>query len=98
MVFIAQTDTSEPIGAVAVAPGLHFTGTLEATIGELAVVGEWEGHGVGAALVAAAEAWAREHGVPRISLATGAANARALAFYARQGYQTEDVRLTKSLE
>jgi GNAT superfamily N-acetyltransferase len=97
MVFIAQTDTSVPIGAVAVAPGQHFTGTLEATIGELAVLEEWEGQGVGAALIAAAEAWAREHGASRISLATGVANSRALTFYARHGYQQEDVRLSKPL-
>jgi GNAT superfamily N-acetyltransferase len=97
MVFIAQTDTSVPIGAVAVAPSQHFTGTPEATIGELAVLEEWEGQGVGAALIAAAEAWAREHGAPRISLATGVANSRALAFYARHGYHQEDVRLSKPL-
>ncbi|MGH2502385.1 MAG: GNAT family N-acetyltransferase [Ktedonobacterales bacterium] len=97
MVFIAQTDTSVPIGAVAVALGQHFTGTPEATIGELAVLEEWERQGVGAALIAAAEDWARERGVPRISLATGVANARALAFYARHAYQQEDVRLSKPL-
>lgn len=97
MVFIAQTDTGVPIGAVAVAPSQHFTGTPEATIGELAVLEEWEGQGVGAALIAAAEDWAREHGAPRISLATGVANSRALAFYGRHGYQQEDVRLSKRL-
>ena len=98
MIFIAQTDTCVPMGAVAVAPSQHFTGALEATIGELAVLGECEGQGVGAALIAAAEDWAREHGATRISLATGVANVRALTFYARHDYQQEDVRLSKSLK
>jgi GNAT superfamily N-acetyltransferase len=96
-VFLAETAVGEPVGAVAVASSQHFTGAAQAEIGELAVVAEWEGRGIGAALLAAAEAWARERSAPFISLATGAANARALAFYARHGFQPEDVRLTKPL-
>lgn len=95
--FLAETAAGEPVGAVAVASSKHFTGATQAEIGELAVVAEWEGRGVGAALLDAAEAWARERAAPFISLATGAANTRALAFYARHGYQPEDVRLTKPL-
>lgn len=96
-VFLADTDDETPIGAVAVAHGQHFTGSPQAEIGELAVIAEWEGRGVAAALLDAAEAWARAAGLPFVSLATGAANTRALAFYARHGYQQEDIRLTKSL-
>lgn len=96
-VFLAETHEGKPIGAVAVARSQHFTGAAQAEVGELAVVAEWEGQGVGAALLHAAEAWAREQSLPFISLATGAANTRALAFYARYGYQPEDVRLTKPL-
>ncbi len=95
--FLAETSEGEPIGAVAVASSHHFTGAAQAEVGELAVVAEWEGQGVGAALLDAAEAWARERRAPFISLATGAANARAIAFYTRHGYQPEDVRLTKPL-
>jgi GNAT superfamily N-acetyltransferase len=96
-VLLAETVDGDPIGAVAVARSQHFTGAPQAEIGELAVVAEWEGRGVAAALLAAAENWARERAFPFVSLATGAANARALAFYARHGYQPEDVRLTKLL-
>jgi GNAT superfamily N-acetyltransferase len=46
----------------------------------------------------AVEDWARRHGFPRVSLDTGAANARARAFYAALDYEEEDVRLTKRLE
>lgn len=96
-VFLAETQEGRPIGAVAVARSQHFTGAAQAEVGELVVTAEWEGQGVGAALLHAAEAWAREQALPFISLATGAANTRALAFYARYGYQPEDVRLTKPL-
>jgi ribosomal protein S18 acetylase RimI-like enzyme len=97
-VYIAETDDETPIGAVAVARSQHFTGTPQAEIGELAVLAEWEGRGIAAALLAQAEKWAREAGLPYVSLATGAANAHALGFYARNGYQQEDIRLTKSLK
>lgn len=96
-VFLAETLNGVPVGAVAVAHSQHFTGAPQAEVGELAVVEDWEGRGVGAALLAAAEDWARERALPFISLATGAANTHALSFYARHGYQREDVRLTKPL-
>lgn len=96
-VYIAETANAQPIGAVAVARSQHFTGAPQAEVGELAVLEEWESQGVASALLAQAEAWAREAGLPFISLATGAANARALGFYARNGYRPEDIRLTKPL-
>jgi len=39
----------------------------------------------------------RDRGLDRISLETGAANTRARGFYERQGYQDEEVRLTRVL-
>jgi GNAT superfamily N-acetyltransferase len=97
-VYIAETADEKPIGAVAVARSQHFTGAPQAEVGELAVLAEWEGHGVASALLAQAEEWAREEGLPFVSLATGAANSHALDFYARNGYQREDIRLTKPLK
>ncbi len=54
-----------------------------------------ERRGVGAALVAAAEDWASQRGLARITLETGAANLGARRFYAALGYADEDVRLSK---
>lgn len=96
-VFIAEAADGTPMGAVTIARSKHFTGTPQAELGELAVMEEAEGHGAASALLAAAEAWAREHGLPFIALGTGAANTRARSFYARHGYRDEDVRLTKAL-
>lgn len=96
-VLVAEAPDGAPVGAVAIARGKHFTGAEHAYIGELAVIAEVEGQGVGAALLSAAEAWARERGLGMIALDTGAANTRAREFYARHGYAEESVRLVKVL-
>lgn len=75
----------------------HFTGDLDAYIGELAVAPWAEGGGAGRALLHAAERWARDNGYARITLETSAANLRARHFYYRGGYLDEAVRLTKEL-
>jgi len=85
------------IGLVSVAERQHFTGDIDAYVGELAVAASEEGRGVGRALMDAAEEWARRRGYARITLDTGARNHRARGFYAARGYVEEDVRLTKPL-
>jgi ribosomal protein S18 acetylase RimI-like enzyme len=85
------------VGFVTVTERKHFTGVAEAYVGELAVTEEAEGRGVGRALMDGAEAWARERGLERISLDTGAANDGARGFYARLGYTETDIRLSKPL-
>jgi GNAT superfamily N-acetyltransferase len=96
-VLIAEGPDGVLVGVATIGRSQHFTGMPQAELGELAVVGEVEGQGAASALLAAAEAWARQQGFGFISLGTGAANARARTFYARHGYSEEDVRLTKAL-
>lgn len=96
-VFIAEAADGSPVGAVTIDQNKHFTGESQDYIGELAVVEEAEGQGAGAALLTAAEAWARQHGATRIALDTGAANTRSRAFYARHGFAEESVKLVKVL-
>ncbi len=69
----------------------------DAYVGELLVARSAEGRGVGRALMARAEQWGREQGHAYLTVETGAANARARAFYTGLGYLDEDVRLTKPL-
>ncbi|GAB3952808.1 hypothetical protein GCM10029976_091740 [Kribbella albertanoniae] len=76
----------------------HWSGTSELYIGELVVSAQHEGHGVGRALIDAATAEATRLGLATITLDTGAANARALAFYRALGFTEEDVKLTKQLD
>jgi GNAT superfamily N-acetyltransferase len=94
---IAETAAGAPVGVATIGRSKHFTGQEQAELGELAVTDETEGQGAGAALLAAAEAWARERGFSFVALGTGAANTRARDFYARHGYAEEDVRLAKPL-
>lgn len=94
-VFVAQGADGWPLGFVTVGHNVNFTGEEQAYVGELAVSAEVEGHGVGRALMGAAEAWAAAKGYRLVVLETGAANARARAFYAALGYRAESVKLVK---
>ena len=96
-VFIAEDADGTPVGAATVERSAHFTGTPQTELGELAVIEAVEGQGVATALLAAAEAWTCERRLPYLALGTGMANTRARAFYARHGYQEEDIRLAKAL-
>ncbi len=91
--FVATNDGSV-VGFVTLAEKHHWSGALDAYIGELAVDADVEGRGVGRALVAAARGWARERGLKRVILQTGAANRRARAFYTALGFEEEDITLS----
>jgi GNAT superfamily N-acetyltransferase len=67
----------------------YFTDELHGHVSILAVAREAEGHGVGRALLKAAEDWGRGNGFRRLTLAVFATNQRAKEFYARQGWQVE---------
>lgn len=70
---------------------------VDAYVGELVVDEQTTGHGVGRALMEAAECWARSAGHRRLSVETGAANLSARAFYAALGYAEEEVVLSRAL-
>lgn len=55
----------------------------------LTVASGARGAGVGRALIEAAEAWAREHGVVRMTLAVFASSERARRLYSKMGYTEE---------
>ncbi len=56
----------------------------------VAVEPDLQGHGLGRAMMAAAEQWAQDRGVPKIQLMVRATNARATGFYKALGYLAED--------
>ena len=97
MVIVAEDEHGERLGFATVSHDTHFTGEGQAYIGELAISEETEGRGVGKALAQACEQWARVQGYRILSMATGAANERALGFYRHMGYLDEDVKLVKLL-
>jgi GNAT superfamily N-acetyltransferase len=96
-VFVA-VNGEDVVGFISVGTRTHFTGDVDAYVGELVVAESMERRGVGALLLRTAEAWALARGLERLTLETGAANAGARAFYAAAGYQEEDVRLTKKID
>ena len=64
----------------------------------LAVAPEWRGRGVGTALLAAAEAWARAQGAERMVLDLDVHNEGALRLYQRVGYEVEALSMDKPIE
>ncbi len=75
----------------------YFVGEAHGHVGILAVTEEAEGRGAGAALMRAAEAWARERGYRRLTLNVFDGNARARAVYDHLGYRPETLRYVKFL-
>ena len=59
----------------------------------VAVAPAWQGHGFGAALVAAGEEWLRARGIPKVQLMVRATNQHVLAFYAHLAYEPSSVKV-----
>lgn len=74
-----------------------FTGERHGHVSDIVVALEAQGRGVGQALMAAAEAWARGRGYRLLSLHVFDGNVRAREFYARLGYQPDIRKLIKPL-
>ena len=96
--FVA-TIAGEPSGLVSVHPDTdYFTGHARAYVDLLVVARESEGRGVGRALMAHVEAWARGRGCREVVLDVFASNASAIGFYDRCGYRPDHIRMAKPLE
>lgn len=92
--YVAVTD-GQIVGLVSVGERTHFSGQVDAYVGELVVAPSWERRGVASQLMRAAETWAAARALPFISLDTGADNTPARALYTSLGYVLESVRLVK---
>lgn len=88
-----------PLGFVLLEPAVdYFSGEPHGHIGMIAVTERAEGQGAGAALMSAAENWARASGYDKLTLNVFEGNTRARAVYARFGYQVETLRYVKPIE
>jgi GNAT superfamily N-acetyltransferase len=76
----------------------YFTFAIHGHIGILVVVEAVEGRGVGAALIGAAEEWARSHGHDTLTLNVFEGNRRARALYERSGFRPDTIRYRKGLQ
>ena len=72
-----------------------FTGRSNCHVSDLAVAPGHEGRGIGKALLAHAEAWAREHHCQLVTLAVFPGNERARALYESTVYAPDLLRLAK---
>ena len=85
------------VGVVSIREQAHFTGQVDAYVGELAVASGMTRRGIATALMNVAEAWAAERGLAFLALHTGAANQPARSLYRRLGYHEEELLLTKAI-
>jgi ribosomal protein S18 acetylase RimI-like enzyme len=77
---------TSPIGSVMVGHDGH-----RGWVYYVAVDPNRQGEGLGAQLMAEAEAWLKAKGAPKLQLMVRSTNARAIGFYERLGYKTEPV-------
>lgn len=97
-VLVAESAAHEPLGFVHLHGATDFhTGERHGHVSDIVVAPSAEGRGVGAALMAAAEDWARSHGFRLLSLHVFDGNARARALYERLGYRLDIVKMIKML-
>lgn len=96
--FVAENADGERVGFIHLQRTADFfTGRSNCHISDLAVAPEHEGNGVGKALLAHAEAWARAHHCQLVTLAVFPGNTRARALYEATGYAPDLLRLAKPL-
>ncbi|HNR90862.1 MAG TPA: GNAT family N-acetyltransferase [Dokdonella sp.] len=97
-VFVAENDDGERVGFLHLHTNIDFfSGAPNCHISDLAVADGHDGKGVGRALLAYAERWAREHRCKYLGLAAFPGNTRAIALYEEFGFGVEAVRMVKPL-
>ena len=74
----------------------YFTRDTHGHIGILVVSAEAEGRGVGAALMAAAEQWARARAHTSLTLNVFGGNSRARGLYERTGFAPDTIKYRKT--
>ncbi len=95
---LAEDAAGQPLGFIYLETQAdYFTARPHAHVSILAVAAAAEGRGVGRALLAAADDWARRRDHPFITLNVFAQNTRARAVYERLGYGPETIRYVKPL-
>lgn len=96
--FVATDLDDRPLGMIVLLQDRdYFTGHPRAYVNILVVDEAAEGAGVGRGLMDFAEQWARDRGCREVCLDVFAGNERAIAFYERNGYRVDHVRMTKPL-
>ena len=96
--FIAEDEDGERAGFMHLQKTRDFfNGRTNCHVSDLAVAPAYERRGVGTALLAHAEEWAREHRCALMTLAVFPGNESARALYEANGYHIDLLRLAKPL-
>lgn len=94
--FVAEDESGERVGLLELQKTQDFfTGHTNCHISNLVVTPSHERRGIGRALVAYAETWAREHRCALVTLAVFPGNERAQSLYAASGYGVDLLRMAK---
>ena len=95
----ADEGTGARLGFAFLEPAIdYFSGDRHGHLGMIAVTETAEGRGAGAALMRAAEDWARRSGYPKLTLNVFEGNGRARRMYERFGYRVETLRYVKPID
>jgi len=97
-VLVAEGANGAPLGFISLKVVEDVVGVARGHVTDLAVTADARRIGVGTALMRAGEAWARDRGLPALSLDVWSTNERALTFYRRLGYGAESLCLIKRLD
>ena len=87
-VLVAVDDRDRPIGWIQVSRFASLEAGEVALIGGLVVDESYRSAGIGDALLAAGEAWGRQHGAKTMLVRSRVTRERAHRFYERHGYAT----------
>lgn len=98
VVLVARDLDDTPLGFVHLHPAQDFfTAETHGHVSDIVVAPGAEGRGVGTALMAAAEDWARSRGYRLLTLNVFGENRRARAMYDRLGYRADTTKMVKVL-
>jgi GNAT superfamily N-acetyltransferase len=97
-VLVAEDASGRPLGFLHVCGETdYYTRGECGHIADIVVAPEARGHGVGEALMSAAEQWARAQGYALLTLNVFVENTHARALYERSGFGAETIRYVKAL-
>jgi ribosomal protein S18 acetylase RimI-like enzyme len=97
--FVAENDEGGRLGFLHLQTQTDFfTGALNCHISDIVVAPDFDGTGVGSALLAYAEHWAREHRCRLVTLSVFPGNEHARSVYERHGYGIELLRMAKPVK
>lgn len=95
-VFVAEDAAPQSVGFVHLQiVSDYFTGAQNCHVADIAVAPGHDGRGIGSALLAFAEDWARQHRCRHLTLGVFPGNARARALYERHGFGLDLLRMAK---